>query len=96
LRLPGGGAGCNAFLTSPCASAGATGIDPRLRREFGLSDVVQVTLVEAWRDVERLLALDAKGRRRWLRRMLVNNSPDAIEKARAVGRDYRLKLPGEP
>jgi RNA polymerase sigma-70 factor (ECF subfamily) len=66
-------------------------IDPRLRREFGLSDVVQVTLVEAWPDAERLLALDAEGRRRWLRRMLVNNLLDAIEKAGAGGRDYRLK-----
>ena len=53
-------------------------IDPRLRGKFGMSDIVQQTLVEAWQDLERLQALDAEGRKRWLRRMLVNNLLEEI------------------
>lgn len=68
-------------------------IDPRLRSRFGLSDVVQDTLVEAWQNLERIQALDADGRKRLLRRMLVNNLLEAIEKHRAVRRDYRLEQP---
>jgi RNA polymerase sigma-70 factor (ECF subfamily) len=55
-------------------------IDPRLRRKFDLSDIIQKTLVEAWRDLERIQALDAEGRKRWLRRMLVNNLLDEIRR----------------
>src|SRR6516162_10942995 len=53
-------------------------IDPRLRSKFGMSDVIQNTLVEALQDLERLQALDAEGRKRWLRRMLVNNLLEEI------------------
>jgi RNA polymerase sigma-70 factor (subfamily 1) len=59
-------------------------IDPRLRSEFGLSDIIQQTLIEAWRDLERIQALDPEGRKRWLRRMLVNNLLDKIRRARPV------------
>ena len=45
-------------------------IDPRLRSNFNMSDIVQNTLVEAWRDLERIQALDADARKRWLRRVL--------------------------
>jgi RNA polymerase sigma-70 factor (ECF subfamily) len=55
-------------------------IDPRLRSEFSVSEIIQQTLVEAWRDLERIQALDAEGRRRWLRRMLVNNLLDKIRR----------------
>jgi RNA polymerase sigma-70 factor (ECF subfamily) len=55
-------------------------IDPRLRSEFGLSDIIQQTLIEAWRDLERIQALDPEGRKRWLRRMLVNNLLDKIRR----------------
>ena len=48
-------------------------IDPRLRGKFGMSDIVQQTLVEAWQDLERLQAFDDADRKRWLRRVLVNN-----------------------
>jgi RNA polymerase sigma-70 factor (ECF subfamily) len=68
-------------------------IDPRLRSKFGLSDVVQNTLVEAWRDLARIQALDATGRKRWLRRMLVNNLLQEIDKWRSRGRDCRLEQP---
>jgi RNA polymerase sigma-70 factor (ECF subfamily) len=64
-------------------------IDPRLRGKFGMSDIVQQTLLEAWQELERLQALDDAGRKRWLRRMLVNNLLDEIEKWRAQARDPR-------
>ena len=34
-------------------------IDPRLHSEFSMSDIIQNTLLEAWRDLERIEALDA-------------------------------------
>ena len=43
-------------------------IDPRLRSKFGLSDVIQNTLLEAYRDIAQLRALDPAGRKRWLGR----------------------------
>jgi RNA polymerase sigma-70 factor (ECF subfamily) len=70
-------------------------IDPRLRSKFGLSDVVQDTLVEAWRDLEHIQALDAEGRKRWLRRMLVNNLLETIDHWRAKRRDVDLEQPME-
>jgi RNA polymerase sigma-70 factor (subfamily 1) len=66
-------------------------IDPRLRSKFGLSDVVQDTLVEAWGDLEHIQTLDATGRKRWLRRMLVNNLLETIERWRTGRRDVRLE-----
>jgi RNA polymerase sigma-70 factor (subfamily 1) len=62
-------------------------IDPRLRSKFGLSDVVQKTLVKAWRDLEHIQSLDADGRKRWLRRMLMNTMFDEIEHWRNRGHD---------
>jgi RNA polymerase sigma-70 factor, ECF subfamily len=66
-------------------------IEPGLRAKFGLSDVIQNTLLEAYRDLEQVRALDADGRKRWLRRMLVNNLIDEIDRWRAGRRDYRLE-----
>jgi RNA polymerase sigma-70 factor (subfamily 1) len=62
-------------------------IDPRLRSKFGLSDVVQNTLVKAWGDLDRIRGLGPDGRKRWLRRMLVNTMLDEIEHWRTKGRD---------
>jgi RNA polymerase sigma-70 factor (ECF subfamily) len=70
-------------------------IDPRLRSKFGLSDVVQHTLIEAWQDLESIGALDAESRKRWLRRMLVNNLLGQIKKFLARKRDCRLEQPLE-
>jgi RNA polymerase sigma-70 factor (subfamily 1) len=70
-------------------------IDPRLRSKFSMSDIVQHTLVEAWRDLERIQALDADARKRWLRRMLVNNLLQEIDRWRARRRDPRLEQPLE-
>jgi RNA polymerase sigma-70 factor (subfamily 1) len=66
-------------------------IDPRLRSKFGHSDVVQETLLEAYHDLERILALGREARKRWLRRMLMNNLRDTIERWRAGRRDARLE-----
>jgi RNA polymerase sigma-70 factor (ECF subfamily) len=55
-------------------------IDPRVRQKFGMSDVVQVTLVEAGRDLERIQAMDPAGRKGWLRQMLMNNLLDELRK----------------
>jgi RNA polymerase sigma-70 factor (ECF subfamily) len=66
-------------------------IDPRLRSEFSMSDIIQKTLVEAWRDLDRIEALDAEHRKHWLRTMLVNNLIEEIERAKAKKRDFRRK-----
>jgi RNA polymerase sigma-70 factor (subfamily 1) len=66
-------------------------IDPRLRSEFSFSDLVQKTLLEAWRDLERIEPLDAAGRKRWLRKMLLNNLKDEIRRVGAQKCDFRLK-----
>ena len=55
-------------------------IDPRVRQKFGMSDIVQVTLIDASRDLERIQAMDSGGRKRWLRRMLMNNLLDELRK----------------
>jgi RNA polymerase sigma-70 factor (ECF subfamily) len=55
--------------------------------------VVQNTLVDAFRDLERIQDLDADGRKRRLRRMLVNNLLDEIDKWKAAQRDYRREQP---
>jgi RNA polymerase sigma-70 factor (ECF subfamily) len=70
-------------------------IDPRLRGKFNLSDVIQNTLLEAYRDLERIQAFDAAARKRWLRRMLVNNLLEEIDRWRAKQRDPRREQPLE-
>jgi RNA polymerase sigma-70 factor (subfamily 1) len=62
-------------------------IDPRLRGKFGWSDVIQGTLIEASRDLERIEAVDPEDQKRLLRRMLLNNLRDEIERWRTKGRD---------
>ncbi len=64
-------------------------VDPRLWRRFGWSDVVNHTLLEAYRDLAKLQALDEADRNRCLRRMLMNNLLERIEHERAEMRDYR-------
>jgi hypothetical protein len=55
-------------------------IDPRLRSHFGWSDVINVTLLEAARDLEHVRAMAAPDQERWLRTMLANNLVDRIRK----------------
>ena len=64
-------------------------VDPRLWRRFGWSDVVNHTLLEAYRDLAKLQALEEADRNRYLRRMLLHNLLDRIEHERADMRDYR-------
>src|SRR5215472_1035264 len=64
-------------------------VDPRLWRRFGWSDVVNHTLLEAYRDLAKLQALDEADRNRRLRRMLLNNLLERIEHERAEMRDFR-------
>jgi RNA polymerase sigma-70 factor (ECF subfamily) len=66
-------------------------IDPRLRNRVGWSDVIQETWLEAWKDLARIEQLDEPARKRWLRRMLVNNLRDMIRKILSAGRDVRLE-----
>ncbi len=68
-------------------------IDPRLRRRFGFSDIVQKTLVEAWQTLARIEQLDPPAQKRWLRRMLVHNLLEQIEKEKAAMRDFRQEQP---
>ena len=71
-------------------------IDPRLRSELSLSDVIQGTMVEAWHDLERIEALDDEGRKHRLRRMLINNLKDMIDRATAKIRDLRRRCGERP
>jgi RNA polymerase sigma-70 factor (ECF subfamily) len=64
-------------------------LDPRLWRRFGWSDIVNHTLLEAYRDLAKLRALDESDRNRLLQRMLLHNLLDRIEHERAEMRDYR-------
>lgn len=64
-------------------------VDPRLRSKFGLSDIISRTLWEAYQMLDRIKAMDEAGRKRWLRRMLVNNLLDEIERWKAARRDVR-------
>jgi RNA polymerase sigma-70 factor, ECF subfamily len=66
-------------------------LDPRLRSRFGLSDVIQITLLKAYRALERITALDEEGQKRWLRRMLLNTLRDEIARNRAARRDVALE-----
>ncbi len=70
-------------------------IDPRLRRRFGFSDVIQKTLTEAWQHLARIEALEPEAQKRWLRRMLVHNLIELVEREKAAIRDYRLEQPLE-
>jgi RNA polymerase sigma-70 factor (subfamily 1) len=66
-------------------------VDPRLRSEFGMSDIIQNTLLEAWRGRQQIEALGADDRNRWLRKMLVHNLLEEIERCQAGKRDFRRK-----
>src|SRR5262249_10121737 len=66
-------------------------IDPRLRSKLGMSHIVQKTVLGAYADLEPIQAIDAAGRKRWLRRILVNNLLEEIDRGRAGRRDARLE-----
>ena len=74
-------------------------IDPGLRGKFGWSDIIQGTLIEASRTLERIEAMDPEDQKRWLRRMLFNNLKDEIDRwitqGRNVGREQSLEEAAE-
>ena len=66
-------------------------IDPRLQSKVRQSSIVQNTLVDAWANLDGILALDADARRRRLRRMLIHNLLDKVREVTAACRDGRLE-----
>src|SRR5215470_14708576 len=68
---------------------------PHLRGRVDLSGVVQQTLLEAHRAIDRLRDQPAAARAAWLRRALANNLRDEVRKlataARDVGRERSLE-----
>jgi RNA polymerase sigma-70 factor (subfamily 1) len=68
-------------------------VSPRLRSKFGLSDVMSQTLWEAYQALDRIRELDEPARKRWLRRMLVNNLLEEIKRWKREKRDYRAEQP---
>jgi RNA polymerase sigma-70 factor (ECF subfamily) len=55
-------------------------IDPQLRSHFGWSEVINETLLDASRNLERIRAMPEPDQERWLRTMLANNLVDRIRK----------------
>jgi RNA polymerase sigma-70 factor (ECF subfamily) len=70
-------------------------LDPRLRSRFGMSDIIQITLLKASQMLDRITALDDEGQKRWLRRMLLNTLRDEIARHRADRRDVGAEQPLE-
>jgi RNA polymerase sigma-70 factor (subfamily 1) len=65
-------------------------IDPRAG--FNLSDIVNRTLLEAYRELDLLQELDEAGRKRRLKLMLKNNLVERIRREQAQKRDYRQQV----
>jgi RNA polymerase sigma-70 factor (ECF subfamily) len=66
-------------------------LDPRVRARFGWSDVINATLLDACRDLNRLDGMPAEDRQRWLRTLLANNLVDRMRKELAKRRNFRLE-----
>jgi RNA polymerase sigma-70 factor (ECF subfamily) len=64
-------------------------IDPRLRGKVSWSNIIQNTMIEAWRILERLEAMESEDQKRFLRRMLLNNLKEDIDRFLAQCRDVR-------
>jgi RNA polymerase sigma-70 factor (ECF subfamily) len=59
----------------------------RLQAKIDLSGVVQMTLLEAYRGLDRLRGHDERQKAAWLRQILVNNLGDEFRKLAAGKRD---------
>jgi RNA polymerase sigma-70 factor, ECF subfamily len=68
-------------------------VSPRLRSKFGASDIIQETLKEALEGYDRLQAMGEAERRLYLRKMLLNNLRDQIDRFTAQGRDVSRERP---
>src|SRR5579871_3577315 len=61
-------------------------LEPWLQRKIDVSGVVQQTLLEAYRGIERLRELTEDEKAGWMRRALTNNLLDEVRKLGAVKR----------
>jgi RNA polymerase sigma-70 factor (ECF subfamily) len=68
-------------------------LDPRLRGKFGVSDVIQQTLIEAYQALAQVRQLDAEGQKRWLRTALAHNLLEEVAKFRTQARDVGRERP---
>jgi RNA polymerase sigma-70 factor (subfamily 1) len=66
-------------------------VDPRLRGEFSLSDIIQVTLMKALEDCEVLQSLDGDTWKRKLRKMFVYKLLDEIDRVHTRKRGWGRK-----
>jgi RNA polymerase sigma-70 factor (ECF subfamily) len=75
--------------------AAAIRVDPRLRAKFDTSDVVQQTMLEAWKAWDQHAGEGDAQLLAWLHKMLTNNLLDAIKRfdaeKRDVGRERSLE-----
>ncbi len=62
-------------------------VEPRLAAKVDVSGVVQLTLMEAYQDMDVLEPLSSDRRLAWLRRVFANNLLDEIRRFRAQARD---------
>jgi RNA polymerase sigma-70 factor (ECF subfamily) len=67
------------------------GLDPRLRRRVGASDVVQETLIEAHKALQAPLESGEPNMVPWLRRILANNLANAARDHHRAKRDVALE-----
>jgi RNA polymerase sigma-70 factor (subfamily 1) len=64
-------------------------VGPRFRGRFGLSDIVQKTILKAWRNMDRIQELDPQSQQHWLRGKFNDTLIDQIREEQAACRDYR-------
>src|SRR5215813_8126817 len=64
-------------------------VDPRLKNQLDLSGIVNQSLVEAWRTMERIRDWNDQQKRAWLNTILDRNLRDELDKIHAACRDIR-------
>lgn len=64
-------------------------VDPRLKNHLDLSGIVNQSLVEAWRTMERIRDWNDQQKRAWLNTILNRNLRDELDKVHAACRDIR-------
>jgi RNA polymerase sigma-70 factor (ECF subfamily) len=64
-------------------------VDPRLKNQLDLSGIVNQSLMEAWRTMERIRDWNDQQKRVWLNTILERNLRDELDKVHAACRDIR-------